>query len=32
MAFGILLTLTVYSLIAMMFAWTVKVEEEWDNQ
>jgi hypothetical protein len=32
MALGILLTLTIYSLIGMMFAWTVKIENEWDSQ
>jgi hypothetical protein len=32
MAFGILLTLTIYSIIGMILAWTVKVEQEWDSQ
>jgi hypothetical protein len=31
MAFGILMTLTVYSIIAMMILYTDKVEKEWDN-
>jgi len=32
MALGILLTLTIYSFVGMMLAYTVKVEEEWDSQ
>ena len=32
MALGILLTLTIYSIIGMILAWTVKIEEEWDIQ
>lgn len=31
MALGILLTLTIYSIIGMILAWTVKVEQEWDS-
>lgn len=29
MALGILLTLTMYSFIGMLFLWTDKVEKEW---
>jgi hypothetical protein len=32
MALGILLTLTVYSIIVMMILYTDKVEREWDSQ
>ena len=32
MAFGILMTLTVYSIIVMMILYTDKVEREWDSQ
>ena len=32
MALGILLTLTIYSIVGMILAWTVKVEQEWDSQ
>jgi hypothetical protein len=32
MALGILLTLTIYSIVGMILTWTVKVEEEWDSQ
>ena len=31
MALGILLTLTIYSIIVMMMLYTDKVEREWDN-
>jgi hypothetical protein len=31
MALGILLTLTIYSIIVMMILYTDKVEREWDN-
>jgi hypothetical protein len=32
MAFGILMTLTMYSFIGMMMLYTVKVESEWDSE
>jgi tetrahydromethanopterin S-methyltransferase subunit B len=32
MAFGILMTLTIYSLVAMIMLYTVKVESEWDSE
>ena len=32
MALGILLTLTIYSIVGMILAWTVKVEQEWDSR
>jgi hypothetical protein len=32
MALGILLTLTIYSIIVMMILYTDKVEREWDSQ
>jgi hypothetical protein len=32
MALGILLTLTVYSIIVMMILYTDKVEREWDSK
>jgi len=32
MALGILLTLTIYSIIGTILAWTVKVEQEWDSR
>jgi hypothetical protein len=32
MALGILLTLTIYSIIVMMMLYTDKVEREWDSQ
>jgi hypothetical protein len=32
MALGILLILTIYSIVGMILAWTVKVEQEWDSQ
>ncbi len=31
MALGILLTLTIYSIIVMMILYTDKVEREWDS-
>jgi hypothetical protein len=32
MALGILMTLTVYSIIVMMMLYTDKVESEWDSE
>ena len=32
MATGILLTLTIYSVIGMLLAWTIKIEDEWERE